>query len=724
MKSIYESASSILEQNKLQRDGRSLPPLEGAGSGGGGGSTPSSGGYASVPRPSFNIRTKVMKEPDIPKDKLPSNVETPAVFKTNPQRVAAQKAKDLNDKMDQMQQQALNNKMDQMQQQGIGQTKPKVSQDHYKNLKALKDMGIKQANESRMSSAYSTIRRILGEKAPVQYSDAELKAMQDKRAADLQKDRNIESDLSKSRGSQTKYIQDKAQKGNAEMKAAEKKAAEKKKVVVKNPKPDQKPVAAANTASQSLKTGETPVANKVYTVTPPKIDNKISALSTGVLGREANVANVTLDTAKKDAISKSPNGVPDIEVVKSTNDIASAPSAIEKPEDIKTSTPRFKDPTDPINPMPGIFHPKFHGDKRQVRAEPIGVDPVSGSPLDNKPGISSVTNKKTKGVLGMKESNINKKFNVSDALYQSVMEVMKNGKKEGSVPRTPEEEKLAAFHGDPKRITHGDVLKARGVTKEEAEQVDEALEEFPSSKHGNFSVNSKVSSTKQGFHKGQYVGMDTLVHKGTIQHKENSKPSKFEVHNHVNRGLTFQTDHSDEEKHAIKQHLIKNKMASKHTDITEDVGQVDEMSSKMKMKLGLYGKKKKTNEESVEEGIMDKVLPILTGGSDKDLLKKLQKDMGVPQTGQKPAAPVPAKPVKENKDTPGNGYAHQCAVHVKSESFGEGRTITTQHADPDDNGNIEWYDVMFEHGIERYVPTSSLEILVSEMHGHSKKKKM
>ena len=596
MKSIYESASSILEQNKLQRDGRSLPPLEGAGSGGGGGSAPSSGGYASVPRPSFNIRTKVMKEPDIPKDKLPSNVETPAVFKTNPQRVAAQKAKDLNDKMDQMQQQALNNKMDQMQQQGIGQTKPKVSQDHYKNLKALKDMGIKQANESRMSSAYSTIRRILGEKAPVQYSDAELKAMQDKRAADLQKDRNIESDLSKSRGSQTKYIQDKAQKGNAEMKAAEMKAAGKKKVVVKNPKPDQKPVAAANTASQSLKTGETPVVDKVYKVIPPKNNDKISALTTGVLGREANVANVTLDTAKKDAISKSPNGVPDIEVVKSTNDIASAPSAIEKPEDIKTSTPRFKDPTDPINPMPGIFHPKFHGDKRQVRAEPIGVDPISGSPLDNKPGISSVTNKKTKGVLGMKESNVNKKFNVSDALYQSVMEVMKKGKKEGSVPRTPEEEKLAAFHGDPNRITHGDVLKARGVTKEEVEQAN--------------------------------------------------------------------------------------------------------------------------------EGIMDKVLPILTGGSDKDLLKKLQKDMGVPQTGQKPAAPVPAKPVKENKDTPGNGYAHQCAVHVKSESFGEGRTITTQHADPDADGNIEWYDVMFEHGIERYVPTSSLEILVSEMHGHSKKKKM
>lgn len=165
--------------------------------------------------------------------------------------------------------------------------------------------------------------------------------------------------------------------------------------------------------------------------------------------------------------------------------------------------------------------------------------------------------------------SINKKFNVSDALYQSVMEVMK--KAEGSAPRHEKEKKLAAMHGDPNTITHGDVLKARGVKmKEEAEVVDE-------------------------------------------------------------------------------------------------------MSSKQKMKLGLYNKKKTS--------------------------------------------------VKENKDTPGNSYEHQCAIHVKSEQFGEGRTITTQHADPDEQGNIAWYDVMFEHGIEKHVPTSDLEILVSESHMHSKRKK-
>ena len=78
----------------------------------------------------------------------------------------------------------------------------------------------------------------------------------------------------------------------------------------------------------------------------------------------------------------------------------------------------------------------------------------------------------------------------------------------------------------------------------------------------------------------------------------------------------------------------------------------------------------------------------------------------------------------EEQDTPGNGYEHQCAVHVKHSKLGEGKTIFSQHAEPDDEGNIEWYDVMFEHGIEKHVPTIDLEILVSESHMSHRKKKM
>jgi len=76
---------------------------------------------------------------------------------------------------------------------------------------------------------------------------------------------------------------------------------------------------------------------------------------------------------------------------------------------------------------------------------------------------------------------------------------------------------------------------------------------------------------------------------------------------------------------------------------------------------------------------------------------------------------------KEERDTPGNS-THQCAIHVKSEQYGEGRTLTSQHAEPDADGNIAWYDVMFAEGIKR-VNTEDIEILVSEGHMNHKKKK-
>jgi hypothetical protein len=76
----------------------------------------------------------------------------------------------------------------------------------------------------------------------------------------------------------------------------------------------------------------------------------------------------------------------------------------------------------------------------------------------------------------------------------------------------------------------------------------------------------------------------------------------------------------------------------------------------------------------------------------------------------------------ESKDTPGNGYTHQCALHVKSEQYGEGKTLFSQHAEPDAYGNIAWYDVMFNEGIRR-VRSSELEVLVSEAHGNHKMKK-
>ena len=65
---------------------------------------------------------------------------------------------------------------------------------------------------------------------------------------------------------------------------------------------------------------------------------------------------------------------------------------------------------------------------------------------------------------------------------------------------------------------------------------------------------------------------------------------------------------------------------------------------------------------------------------------------------------------------------HNCAKHVEHVQYGRGATIAEEHADPDRYGNIAWYDVMFEHGIERGVPVAELSVLQSESHGHSTKK--
>jgi len=61
---------------------------------------------------------------------------------------------------------------------------------------------------------------------------------------------------------------------------------------------------------------------------------------------------------------------------------------------------------------------------------------------------------------------------------------------------------------------------------------------------------------------------------------------------------------------------------------------------------------------------------------------------------------------------------HNCAKKVCHEEFGEGVTIFGEHAEPDENGYVSHYDVLFNHGVEKSVPTTDMEVLVSE--GHKK----
>jgi len=66
----------------------------------------------------------------------------------------------------------------------------------------------------------------------------------------------------------------------------------------------------------------------------------------------------------------------------------------------------------------------------------------------------------------------------------------------------------------------------------------------------------------------------------------------------------------------------------------------------------------------------------------------------------------------------GKGYhkTHDCSKKVEHAEWGVGECLYGQHAIPDAEGQVAWYDVMFEHGVEKNVPSALLEVLVSEAH--------
>ena len=63
---------------------------------------------------------------------------------------------------------------------------------------------------------------------------------------------------------------------------------------------------------------------------------------------------------------------------------------------------------------------------------------------------------------------------------------------------------------------------------------------------------------------------------------------------------------------------------------------------------------------------------------------------------------------------------HDCAVVVEHPEWGKGKPVHGSHAIPDDEGNVEWYDVQFKHGIEEKVMAKDMKIMVSEAHHEEK----
>lgn len=66
---------------------------------------------------------------------------------------------------------------------------------------------------------------------------------------------------------------------------------------------------------------------------------------------------------------------------------------------------------------------------------------------------------------------------------------------------------------------------------------------------------------------------------------------------------------------------------------------------------------------------------------------------------------------------------HMCATKIFKEGFGEGTPIFGEHALPDADGNVAWYKVMFEHGVETVnVDEAGVEVIEEGSHSNHKKK--
>jgi hypothetical protein len=88
---------------------------------------------------------------------------------------------------------------------------------------------------------------------------------------------------------------------------------------------------------------------------------------------------------------------------------------------------------------------------------------------------------------------------------------------------------------------------------------------------------------------------------------------------------------------------------------------------------------------------------------------------------------VTMKAKDQDKKIPqGASMLHMCAKNVMHEKFGRGECLYGMHAEPDENGHVSHYDIMFNHGIEKDMPITECEVLYERRHGpksHNMKKK-
>ena len=188
---------------------------------------------------------------------------------------------------------------------------------------------------------------------------------------------------------------------------------------------------------------------------------------------------------------------------------------------------------------------------------------------------------------------------------------------------------------------------------------------------------------------------------------------------------------------------IKMRKMLKKPDMLNKVIRVPDAAMKKHFRLKAQGKDEDEQQPMKEETVMseDNTNPLVKAVSDILSRKSFnafrnpepiqEKEMVDKSPGQQDAgakanqAKVVADKMKsQDKKIPqGSSDLHMCAKNVMHEKFGRGECLFGMHADPDENGHVSHYDIMFNHGIEKDMPIEECEIIHERMHGHKKKEK-
>ena len=302
----------------------------------------------------------------------------------------------------------------------------------------------------------------------------------------------------------------------------------------------------------------------------------------------------------------------------------------------------------------------------------------------------------------MIDSN-NQLKSLSKDLLAATLKIMEG--KTGTTPKTSKEKDLAAHAPPHDKITHADVLVGRGVlkkhpktgklvTKEDVEEVEEATLSAKAARAGkdigapgkNFKKIAKTAGEKYG---SKEAGMKVA---GAVLAKMRAKNESVEsIDEAMNAADRFHQHHSTAKDllKSIAQHLATHADAAKNAKDYKgkkgpNWGHVGSMENITNQLGTIHDQLARSGEYAMQESIEEAKVDGVAAGSMAD-------------------------------------DGHLCATKVFHKEWAEGTPLSTQHADPDADGLIEWYDVMFEHGIER-VYTEDMEILQAESHMHSKKK--